>query len=610
LSTTSSDTTRTGSGGGLGAVRLYRALWRCAEGSRRKVVAFMAMLLTSQAVKLSIPYFTGQAVNAMQGSGASAGGPDLAAAGWNIFLIFAVCLVGWALHGPGRVIERFVALGIRARFADEIYAKVVGLPMRWHEAHHSGDTIQRVGKASEALFNFSQHQFIYLQNVVTLVGPIAALFLLSFGTGLAALLGYLLIAFVLVRFDAEMIRVMNEENEKERRYAADLVDCLGNISTVVALRLQAATRHALATRLAEVFAPLRRSAVVNEAKWCAIDLLNNGIRCGLVAIYGWLAWRSGEPVLLGSAVMVFQYAQQAGGVVSSMAANYQDLVRYQHDFAGAEEILAEPDATKGAAPVPQGWREIRVERLSFAYAGTRGSEGPALRDVSLTLRRGSRIALVGESGSGKSTLLRVLAGLYDAGEAAISVDGAARPDLANLGAIATLIPQDPEVFESSIGQNVTMGVEHGPSSIRRACDLACLTPVIERLPHGLATGTAERGVNLSGGQKQRVALARGILAARDSSLIMLDEPTSSLDSATEARIYDNLLGAFPAACVVSSIHRLHLLPRFDTVVLMAEGRIVDAGAAAELLVRQPAFRTMWQSYAGETGNTSGEPIAA
>ena len=338
-------------------------------------------------------------------------------------------------------------------------------------------------------------------------------------------------------------------------------------------------------------------------------MLNNGIRCGLVAICGLLAWRSGEPVLLGSAVMVFQYAQQAGGVVSSMAANYQDLVRYQHDFAGAEEILAEPDPAKGTAPVPQGWREIRVERLSFAYAGTRGSNGPALRDVSLTLRR-SRIALIGESGSGKSTPLRVLAGLYDAGEAAISVDGAARPDLANLSAIATLIPQDPEVFESSIGQNVTMGVEHGPASIRRACDLARLTPVIERLPHGLATGTAERGVNLSGGQKQRVALARGILAARDSSLIMLDEPTSSLDPATEARIYDNLLGAFPAACVVSSIRRLHLLPRFDTVILMADGRIVDAGTAAELLVRQLAFRAMWQSYAGEPGNISGEPIAA
>jgi hypothetical protein len=80
LNTTSSDTTRTGSGGGgLGAVRLYRALWRCAEGSRRKVVAFMAMLLTSQAVKLSIPYFTGEAVNAMQGGGGG-NGPDLAAA--------------------------------------------------------------------------------------------------------------------------------------------------------------------------------------------------------------------------------------------------------------------------------------------------------------------------------------------------------------------------------------------------------------------------------------------------------------------------------------------------------------------------------------------------
>ena len=134
--------------------------------------------------------------------------------------------------------------------------------------------------------------------------------------------------------------------------------------------------------------------------------------------------------------------------------------------------------------------------------------------------------------------------------------------------------------------------------MERACELACLTPILDRMPPG--PGNRHRGArrNLSGGQKQRLALARGILAAKRSSLIMLDEPTSSLDPATEARVYANLMAEFPDACIVSSIHRLHLLTRFDTIVWMADGKVIDMGSLAELLTRQPAFQTLWQNYAG------------
>ena len=193
-----------------------------------------------------------------------------------------------------------------------------------------------------------------------------------------------------------------------------------------------------------MFAPLRSSIVVNEAKWCAIDLLNNGIRCGLVVLYVWLAWRHGEAVLLGSAVMVFQYAQQVGGVVGNMAGNYQDLVGYQTDLRGTDIITSATARPPSAAAVPAGWRRSASRNCTSPIAAS----GAVRRRYVMSrwmLRRGDRIALVGESGSGKSTLLRVLAGLYRADSASFVIDGKNRPAVADLGTVATLAPQDPEI---------------------------------------------------------------------------------------------------------------------------------------------------------------------
>lgn len=590
-----------GSGQGPGGIRrLYADFWRYGAGARGLMAAFLAMLFVAQAIRLAIPYLFGQAVNALQ----EAGTQDLRTAAVYMGLTLGAALAAWALHGPGRVMERFVAVRIRARFADALYAKLTTLPLGWHEGHHSGETIQRMGKATSALFGFAQHQFVYLQNLVAVLGPIAALFVVSAVTGAAALAGYALVLVVLVRFDSVMVRLIEQENRAERRYVAELVDCLGNVSTVLTLRLQAATRRAVGERLADVFVPVRRSVVVNEAKWCAIDLANNALRTGLVVLYAWLAWREGGVVPLGTAVMVHQYAQQIGAVVGSMATHWQDLVRHQTDVAGADAILdAVPRAGIDAAPLPEGWREIDVEGLDFHYTGRRQGR-PALHGLDLTFRRGERVALVGESGSGKSTLLRVLAGLYEAERATVRIDGVPRPDLHDLGSIATLVPQDPEIFENSIRRNVTMGIDYPPAEVLRACRLAHLMPVVERLSDGLDTVISERGLNLSGGQKQRLALARGILASRGSSLIMLDEPTSSIDPTTELAIYDGLLNEFPNACVVSAVHRLHLLKHFDRVVLMAEGRRVDSGTLDELLVRQPAFQAMWRNYHGHAATAA------
>jgi ABC-type bacteriocin/lantibiotic exporter with double-glycine peptidase domain len=218
--------------------------------------------------------------------------------------------------------------------------------------------------------------------------------------------------------------------------------------------------------------------------------------------------------------------------------------------------------------------------------------------MSLTLERGKRYALIGDSGSGKSTLLRVMAGLYTCER--IAVRRANEADIVSPGeaahllrSCATLIPQDAEVFAGSIAENLalcaTVDGPPSPDNYSHALHVARAS-FIDTSREGLEMEVAERAANWSGGQRSRIALARGVLAARGSSLVLLDEPTAHLDPVTEAQVYSSLFAQFAAACIVSSVHRLHLLEQFDEILLVQHGRLVAQGSLAQLALNCPEFQ--------------------
>ena len=253
---------------------LYRSIWRYAAGARATMLASTVLLAGSTAVKLALPWMAAQAINSLQGGG---DGSVRSAAGW-VVAILVVYIAAWLLHGPGRVLERNVGVRVRQGVSDALYAKLTRAPLAWHERQHSGEIQNRVNQASHGLYEFAQSQFIYLQSTVNFIGPVVALALLSTATGWIALGGYLVVGAVILRFDRALIKLATHENQAERRYAAGLLDFLGNISTVLSLRLQQSTRRLLRRRLQAVFAPLKRSIVLNEMKWCAVDLLSAGIK--------------------------------------------------------------------------------------------------------------------------------------------------------------------------------------------------------------------------------------------------------------------------------------------------------------------------------------------
>lgn len=562
-----------------GAARdLYRALWRHARGVRAQLIGASALLAAAQLLRLTMPWLAAQAINALQQGSIPGAGR------WILYLV-GIYLLSWLLHGPGRVLERNVGVRVRERLSDELYARIAAAPLAWRDGRHSGDLQHRVVQSSRALSDFAQNQFVYLQNVFNFIGPLVALTLLSLVSGAIAVTGYVVIALIILRFDRTLMQLARAENDAERRYAAALLDFVGNAGTVIGLRLQAASRKLLGRRMEAVMAPLRRAVMVNEGKWFAVDLLGMGLTWILVVVYVLQQRTPGQVVALGTVFMIYQYAQQAASVVGSMAANFQSFARMHTDYGSAEPIWrapGDPDAPVPAVVPDAPWHTLELRRASWRYADdARGG----LHDIDLVLRRGSRVALIGPSGGGKSTLLRMLAGLYVPRNGELRCDGAAM-DWSALRTLATLIPQEAEVFEASVAENLTFGEPVATTALQSAVHTGGFDDVLQRLPEGLSSAISERGGNLSGGQRQRLALARGALAARGSSLLLLDEPTSALDPQAEARVFDRMHAAFPSACIVASVHRPSLLGRFDTVVVMEGGTVIDAGPREEVMARR------------------------
>ena len=571
---------------------LYRNIWRYAEGARLRLVMCSLMLIGAAVLELVPPWLASKAINTLQKNGTDA---LIHAAGY-IAAILVVSSAAWALHGPGRIGERNVALRIRQKFTDALYAKLMRLPMSWHDRHHSGEVQQRISQSTFALFNFSQNQFTYLKSAVYFIGAVTALILFSPLLGLLALVGYLGVACLMFRFDRQLMRLAKDENAAERKYQAKMLDFLGNVSTVFSLRMQQSSRQLVNERLENVFVPLKKSIVLVEAKWCAADLLSIVLTWGLVAAAAWPTKNSGGAILLGSVFLVHQYAQQARSVVLSAADRFQSFARTRTDVAGAEAIWTAADMPGAGEPVPETWSRLVVKGLCYEHPAIgehAAAQAPAgLHHVSLAFERGDRIALIGHSGSGKSTLMRVLAGHYMPAQQYIEVDSRPYTRTLHLGSISTLIPQEADVFEASVHENISLDEAHSDEEIARVIHASAFDAVMDAMDMNLDTPITERGYNLSGGQRQRLCLARGLLAAQSSSLIMLDEPTSALDPMTEETVLGRISAAFPDACIVASVHRMNLLHHFNKVVLMAHGRVEDVGTVDELLARQPAFREM------------------
>jgi ABC-type multidrug transport system fused ATPase/permease subunit len=234
--------------------------------------------------------------------------------------------------------------------------------------------------------------------------------------------------------------------------------------------------------------------------------------------------------------------------------------------------------------------------VSFTYPG---AQRRVLDDVTIDIPRGQTVAVVGETGAGKTTLASLLLRFFEPDTGKISVSGAplGTLDVAWWRTQIAWVPQRPHLFTGTIAQNIALArPDASGEEIVAAAKAAGLDDLLQRLPAGLATPVGERGARLSGGERQRVAIARAFL--KDAPILVLDEVTSQLDVESEAIIRRSIERLRAGRTVLLIAHRLSLAYGADQVVVIDDGRVVEAGSHDALIVRNSAYRALVADYDG------------
>lgn len=513
---------------------------------------------------------------------------------------FGLTITFWSINIPARVAERRLAFHIHHDFMKKMYDMVAMLPYRWHQEHHSGDVIARINRSAGAISGFAGGQYLLSQVGVRVLGSMIAMGIYSWQATIASLATSGIVLYVITRFDRVIGPLIVKQNEFGYKAQATFVDYVGNIFTVISLRLRQQTSHELSNRIKAVAGPLWKEINVTEFKWACAFLLLVISQVIIVSSYIVIKF-SGNNLQLGDAAALFQCLTVVNLAFVQGLQIMEGLMRQGVDAHAVDGIvedyarLAHVEERISVKP----WRTLAVRDLFFSHKCEEGETRRLhhLSGVNLTILAGQKIAVIGRSGSGKSTLMTVLRGIHEAERVVVEIDGVQQSTgLAALADFTALVSQDSELFENTIRYNLTFGVDVDDATINTALKISTFDDVLPGLPQGLETDIRERGVNLSGGQKQRLALARGLMAARESSLLLLDEPTSSIDLATEARIFDNLFASYHDKAILVSIHRLHVLPRFDHIIVMQDGRVAEQGDFNTLLSSGGLFAQLWADH--------------
>ena len=370
----------------------------------------------------------------------------------------------------------------------------------------------------------------------------------------------------------------------------ELVDVIGNMGVVRAFGATFREQKRIGATIGVEMGARRASLLYLERLRLIHAVITAVLIAGVVA-WGILLWQQGQATV-GDLVLI---TALSFGILHSTRDLAVALVDLTQHLARLEEAIASlltehelPDRPGATALLP-GAGQVVFDHVRFAYPG----RAAVLREFDLSIEPGQRVGLVGYSGAGKSTVLALLQRFYDVERGRVLIDGQDIRDVTqdSLRATMAIVPQDISLFHRTVLENIRYARPEAPEAdVLAAAEMANCREFIEALPDGFATMVGDRGVKLSGGQRQRLAIARALL--KDAPILLLDEATSALDSESERAIQDALDRLMHGRTVIAIAHRLSTLKRFDRIIVMDHGRIIDDGSPDVLAARPGPYREL------------------
>jgi ATP-binding cassette subfamily B protein len=474
------------------------------------------------------------------------------------------------------------------------YARhLLGLPLRFFEMRRVGEILSRVNDAAKVREAISGTTTTAVVDGVLVVLLLAVLWVYDLRLALVTTAFLpVLVGSVLAHHPAAKRR-SREGMEHGAALSAHLVEDVSAIETVKACgaeRVRAEEGEMRLVRFIGSLFSLQKLSVSMNSFALFVTAL-----AGLVIL-----WYGGHRVMDGALTIgqlmffysLLGYLLEPLERLASVNLKLQDALVAIDRLYQVLDLEREPLGDAGKVPFRGVRRALELQGVRFAY----GSRGNVLNMIDLCIPAGRTVAIVGESGSGKSTLLKLLQGFYAPTEGRITIDGVdmRNIELASLRRGIGVVNQDPFIVNGTVRDNIALGrPEATLEEVIEVARAAGLEGFITGLPLRYETVIGERGANLSGGQRQRLAIARALL--RDPDVLIFDEATSHLDTATERAIQDSLRTRLAGKTVVLVAHRLSTVKGADLICVLRDGRVVDQGSHCQLLARGGEYAALWRA---------------
>ena len=457
-----------------------------------------------------------------------------------------------------------------------LYAHIQRLSLAVHDEKRTGDLISRVTSDIDSVQSFLASGLLSaLINILTLAGMVSVMFYLNWRFALIALSVAPVLFLVVARYTRLIKKSSREVRKKESEIVSIIQEVLSSIRVVKAFaREEYEQKRFEEESLESVEIALRARGL--KAKLAPMVEIIVAVGSSLVLWFGARMVLDGE-LSAGSLILFLMY-------LSKMYKPMQELSKMTDTYSKAvvgyeriEEILhadLEVNDEPGALKPRRLAGAIEFDQVTFGYA----AERPILRDMSFRIAPGEIAAFVGPTGAGKSTIAGLIPRFYDPQSGVVKIDGrdVRQYSRKSLRDQVSLVLQESVLFHAPVWKNIAYGKPGATrAEILRAAELANASEFIEKMPEGYDTPIGERGVSLSGGQRQRIAIARAII--RDSSILILDEPSSGLDAASEKLVFEALDRLMKGKTSVVIAHRLSTIRAANVIFVVNDGRIVEYG---------------------------------